>query len=193
MDPALQDPDEFFRSTLPARYAAVKDRVQGLSSVGSLTVRVLTRGEWSLRIRDGELEVTRGMDDDVMIQLTVPAEDFGPLVVEADSASQHAARAPQGALLRVLGTNPETARLVRHVPGGVLFVARDGAITRRLLVTPGRRNADLAVADCTIECSLDDVREARDRGESFMTLFVQGKLRITGNVQIAMALSAVFT
>ena len=75
----------------------------------------------------------------------------------------------------------------------LLFVASAGEKKHRLLVTPGIRTADLAAADCTIECSLSDIAEARERGLSPFQLFSAGKLRIRGNVQIAMALAAVFT
>lgn len=191
MDSAPEDPEKFFTTYLPRLFESLPD-VSGITSVGSLVCRVSGRGEWSLRVRDGELEVTRGMEDDVMLQMTVSADDFAPLVAELAGASVDAPRLPQGALVRALGANSETARLVRHVPGSVAFLARDDGIVRRLLVTPGRRPANPSVADCTIECSLDDLRGARARGESFMTLFAQGKLRITGNVQVALALSAVF-
>lgn len=191
MDHPPGDPEPFFTEYLPARFGAWKDRPHGITSVGSLLFRVVGRGEWSLRLRDGDLEVTRAMEDDVMLQVTVSADDFTALVSEAAGAGVHAGT-PKGVPLRALGVDPETARLVRHVPGSVLFVAREGALSRRLLVTPGRRKADLAVAECTIECSFDDLRDAREKGLSFMQLFVGGKLRISGNVQIAMALSGVF-
>lgn len=191
MAPAPDDPEQFFTAYLPRLFEGLTG-ASGITSVGSLVCRVSGRGEWTLRVRDGALEVTRGMEDDVMLQLTISAEDFAPLVGELAGISADAPRIPRGALVRALGASPETARLVRHVPGSVAFLARDDGVVRRLLVTPGRRPADPGAPDCTIECSLEDLRGARARGESFMALFAQGKLRITGNVQIALALSAVF-
>ena len=82
--------------------------------------------------------------------------------------------------------------MVRHVPGSVLFVARDGERRHRLLVTPGRRVADLSSAECTIEVAKSDLIGADGKGVPPMQLFVAGKLRITGNIQIAMALAGIF-
>jgi putative sterol carrier protein len=87
--------------------------------------------------------------------------------------------------------DPETARLVRHVPGSLLFVLKEGDAKRRLLVTPGRRVADLDKAACTIECRMADFVAAEAGGVSPMQLFTSGKLRISGNLQIAMALAGV--
>jgi hypothetical protein len=189
-----RDPERFFTEYLPARFAEVRDAANGRSSVGSVTFRVLEAGEWSLRLRDGELEVVRGMEDDVMLQVTVPAEDFAPLVLEGieRAPAERAASAARGTVIRALGVDPEKARLVRHVPGSVLFAAKDGATRRRLLVTPGRRKADLEKPECTIECAFADFADARAGLRKPMDLFSSGKLRISGNLQIAMALAGFF-
>jgi hypothetical protein len=191
--PAPTEPDAFFRDYLPRYFAESGETFGGATSVGSVTIRVEPAGEWSLRLRDGVLEVTTGMEDDVVMQVTTPAEDFPALLSEMAVQSRSGAmragsrKGPFGALL----ADAETSRLVRHVPGSLLFVARDGEVRRRLLFTPGRRAAKLDAADCTIECALDDLRDAGKTGVTPLALFASGKLRVTGNVQIAMALSAV--
>jgi hypothetical protein len=193
MKPVPSEPDVFFTSYLPGRFAEAAAQLGVTRSVGSVTARVVDAGEWSLRIDDGALRVTRGADDDVMLQLTVSRADFDVLVREP--LSQVDARAPLTRVgpLRALAANPETARLVRHVPGSVLLVARDGPVEHRLLMTPGRRKAELASPDCTITCALDDLQAAYAGKVAPMQLFTSGKLRITGNVQIAMALAGMFT
>lgn len=195
MDRAPSEPESFFCDYLPARFAAVAGgTAAGVTSVGSLTFRVPSVGEWTLRLREGSLEVTRGMEDDVMLQVTIPEPDFSVLLVEP--AERLAARgvtpSPRGTSLRALGADPETARLVRHVPGSLLFKVKDGPEVRCMLVTPGRRAATFEGAACTIECGIDDFLGAQAGGVPPMQLFVAGKLRITGNPQIAMALAAVF-
>jgi hypothetical protein len=193
MTHAPSDPETFFCSYLPERFAEVRAVAGGPSSVGSLLFRISGAGEWSLRLRDGDLEVTRGAEDDVMLQITVPHEDFDALVVQPiERVRQRAtAHAPRGAALRVLAADPETARLVRHVPGSLLFVFRDGDVAHHLLVTPGRRAAEMDKAACTIECKMADLIAAEAGGASPMQLFTSGKLRITGNLQIAMALAGI--
>jgi hypothetical protein len=128
-----------------------------------------------------------------VLQISVSSADFAPLIV---AASEHRQRSSKKELpassFRALKIDAETARLVRRVPGSVLFSARDGQETRRLLVTPGRRSPDFSAADCTIECDLEDWVEAESGGsQAAMQLFVGGKLKVRGNVQIAMALSSV--
>ena len=192
---APSKPEGFFFDYLPRQFAVVKDHVAGRSSVGSLLFRVPEVGEWSLRLRDGELEVAREMEDDVMLQVTAPLADFDTLLVEPVErlVAAGVAAAPRAGSLRALLADAETARLVRHVPGSVLFVVKDVNDARRLLVTPGRRPADMDRAACTITCSVEDFFAAQSGAIAPMTLFAQGKLRVTGNVQIALALSAVFT
>jgi len=194
MQSVPSDPDAFFTSYLPARHAEAAARIAVTNSVGSVTARVLDAGEWSLRIDAGALRVVRGSDDDVMLQVTVTRADFEVLVREPLSAAD-VGRAPFARMgpLRALAADPETARLVRHVPGSVLLVAHDGPARHRLLLTPGRRKADLAAAECTIDCTLDDLRAAQAGVLPPMQLFVSGKLKIGGNVQIAMALAGIFT
>jgi len=53
--------------------------------------------------------------------------------------------------------------------------------------------ATLDYAECTIECKMADLLDAEEKRQTPMQLFVGGKLKITGNVQIAMALAGVFT
>lgn len=195
MVPVPPGPEEFFTRYLPGRLAASPELATGITSVGSVTCRVLGAGEWSLRLNDGVLEVTRGMEEDVMLQVTLPAEDFETLVLTPTreiASGPHKPIPHGGGALAALAVNAETARLVRRVPGSVLFVAKDGEARRTVLVTPGIRAADLDSADCTIECALEDVVAMRAKRGSPMQLFTAGKLRLRGNVQIAMALAGVF-
>jgi hypothetical protein len=187
------EPEEFFSSYLPNRFAPVKNTYAGKTSVDSVAFRV-GDAAWSYRLVDGELQMTREVEDDVVLQVSVPADDFVPLLVAASERRRTGASATglPASSFRALKIDAETARLVRRVPGSVLFVARDGSDERRLLVTPGRRSTDFAAADCIIECDLDDFVRAESGGaQAAMQLFVAGKLRVKGNVQIAMALSSV--
>jgi hypothetical protein len=192
-EPVPTDPAAFFSAYLPERARALEAKLDGVTSVGSVTFRVPETGEWSLRLFDGKLETTTGSDADVMIQVTIPLADF-PILISEPLERLGVANTTAGVAgpLRALAAKPETARLIRHVPGSVLFVVRDGDVKRRLLITPGRRVANLESAECTIECTLSDLIDSQTRGVSPMQLFVAGKLRLSGNVQIAMALSGIF-
>lgn len=191
---AVEVPDEpgaFFEGYLPARFEALRELVPRKTSIGSVTARVVDAGEWSLRLREGDLEISRGMEDDVVLQLTIPAVDFAPLVVESARRAANAAVTSQG-ILRALSVDAETARLVRHVPGSVLLAVRDADRVRQLLLSPGRRIADLDMPDCTIACEQADFIAMQTGQQQPMQLFTAGKLRLTGNVQIALALAGLF-
>jgi hypothetical protein len=190
MPPVPDDPEVLFASYLPERFAGAQRLLGNTSSVGSLLFRVDGVGEWSLRLRDGSLETVRTMEDDVVLQVTVSREDFSVLVVEALERLEASDRPlTKASAFRGLKQDPETARLVRHVPGSVLLVLRDGDVKRRLLVTPGRRKADFTGAECTVECGLADWVEAETGVKSPIDLFIGGKLKVAGNVQIGMALA----
>jgi hypothetical protein len=66
--PFPSEPDAFFCDYLPRFFAGSGETFGGATSVASVTLRVEPAGEWSLRLRDGALEVTRGMEDDVVIE-----------------------------------------------------------------------------------------------------------------------------
>lgn len=187
------DPEAFFSSFLPTRFESVAPSYSGVTSIGSLAFRVDER-VWSYRLVDGALELTRDVEDDVVLQVSASSDDFASLIAAA--AERRAASGSGSALpassFRALKLDAETARLVRRAPGSVLFAARDGDKVRRLLVTPGRRQPNFSSPDCTIESNLEDWIQAESGGaQAAMQLFVAGKLKITGNVQIAMALSSV--
>ena len=98
MDRVPSDPDSFFTSYLPARFANAAEPLGASNSLGSVTARILDAGEWCLRITDGALVVTRGAEDDVMLQITVSRSDFDVLVREPFERFESEGRAP---LLRV--------------------------------------------------------------------------------------------
>src|SRR5687767_4174590 len=106
---------------MPRRFAAVREQAAGRSSIGSITFRVLGADraeEWSLRLVDGELEVTRAMEDDVLLQATLAADDFVPILIDSIRRAEQSGRPARGtALLRALSVDVETARGLRHVPG----------------------------------------------------------------------------
>jgi hypothetical protein len=186
------DPIAFVEEYLPARARALGEALGGLSSVGSVVFRVVDVGEWSLRLVDGELEVLRGVEDDVLMQVTVTEDDFVVLVVDSiRKLTESGRRGPAGAL-GVLSLDPRTARGLRHMPGSVLLSVDDAGTPRRVLLTPGVGRADMSAPDCTIGCTMADYVAMQTRREDPMQLFANGRLRLTGNVQLALALAGLF-
>ena len=189
MSDSASDPREFIEEVLVARAAHLSDRLAGRTSLGSVVLSVPSRGQWSLRIVEGRLEVTRGLDDDALLQVTVLEEDFGPLVAASLERTPDAEQSMASGALKALSLDARTARGLRHMPGSVAFVVEDGAVRRRVLVSPGLRAADMDAPDCTVTCTMDDYIAMQTGSAQPMQLFADGRLRLTGNVQLALALS----
>jgi hypothetical protein len=50
-----ETPKEFFSQYIPNRFQLFKSGLEGKSSSGSMVFRVVGAGEWSLRLKNGEL------------------------------------------------------------------------------------------------------------------------------------------
>jgi hypothetical protein len=187
------DPEAFFAGYLPWRFDSIREAVTGKTSIGSVLFRVPGAGEWSIRLRDGELEVQREREDDVVVQVTIPATDFGPLISDGIRRSDGDRALASPGALRLLSLDAETARLVRRVRGSLLFAVLDGVDERRVLLTPGLGQADLEHPDCRIECKMEDFVDAQAGKVQPLQLFSQGKLKLSGNIQLALAISGVFS
>lgn len=188
------EPRAFFTEYLPAKVAALKEKLAGKSSTGCLTFRVIGEGEWSLRITDGELVVRDGMDDDVIVQVSVPADDFVPLVVAGAREQEGKDIVPEKQVMayKALSAPADRVKLVRSVPGSMAFVIRDGDTERRLAVTPGAQPHKIDAPDCRVECAMLDFVDMQSGKQQALQLVMQGRMKMVGNPQIPMALTGVF-
>ncbi len=189
-----ESPTEFFTQYIPQRFEAVKAGLAGKSSSGSMTFRVLDGGEWSLRLKDGELAISEGMDDDVIIQITVSEQDFQPIFVQGAVQQEGEPIKPEAQVLafKALTIDSERAKLVRAVVGSVAFVVADGDNFHKLVITPGTAAPKLEDADCRLECSMNDFMDMQTGKQQPLQLAMSGRIKIVGNAQIPMALSGVF-
>jgi hypothetical protein len=189
-----ESPKEFFTQFIPSRFEALKQGLAGKSSVGSMVFRVSGEGEWTLRLKDGDLEVVEGMQDDVIIQVTVSPEDFQPIFVQSAVMQEGVEIKPDQQVMafKALTIDSERAKLVRGIAGTVAFVIDAGAVTHKLGITPGGGEAKLEAPDCKLECKMNDFMDMQMGKQNPMQLAMSGKIRIVGNAQIPMALSGVF-
>jgi putative sterol carrier protein len=187
-------PSEFFTSYLPGRFHAVSAAVAGKSSAGALVLRVLGEGEWSMRLRGGELEVEAGAAADAVVQITMGKDDFLPVLVEGARLAEAASLAPEKQVIafKALTIEPERAKLVRTIPGSMAFAITDGDVVRRVAITPGSAKPKLEDAECRLECAMADFRDMQAGKLLPMQLLMGGKIKLVGNAQIPMALSTVF-
>jgi putative sterol carrier protein len=188
-----ETPDEFFLTYVPQRFETVKGSVAGKSSAGCLTFRV-GDAAWSLRVKSGELQVSSGMTQDVILQISVPERDFKAIVVRgAELQEREPLNAEQQLLaFKVLTIDAERLALVRGVRGSMAFIVNDGGTPHKLVVTPGNAVPNLAEPECRLECLMSDFMDMQTGKLNPMQLAMSGRIRIIGNAQIPMALSGVF-
>lgn len=192
MSDVPDSPEEFFTKFIPARFGAVKGALAGRSSAGSMVFRVAGGGEWSFSLKDGELEVTPGVTGDVILQVTVPEEDFKAIFVRgAEAAGDDIKPEAQVMAFKAITIDAAKANMVKAVAGTVAFMVKDGDAVRKLAITPGSATPNLDAPDCKLECQMSDFLEMQGGKAQPVQLAMSGKIRIVGNAQIPMALSGV--
>lgn len=187
------DPKEFFTEYLPSQFEGMKDKLAGKSSAGSMLFRILDGGEWSLSLSDGEITITEGQADDVIIQVTIPPDDFGAVMVEGAEAQGDGGMAPETQLMafKALAVDEARAGSVRNVKGSVAFMITDGDAIRKLVITPGSQAPNMDAPECKLECQMSDFLQLQTGKALPMQLAMSGKIRIVGDASLPMALNAV--
>ncbi len=188
------DPKEFFTTFLPSQFEAMKEKFAGKSSVGSVLFRVVDGGEWSINLKDGDISVTEGAVDDILVQVTVRPEDFGPLIVEAAEA-QGDTMAPEAQMMafKALAVDESRLGMLTQAKGSVAFVITDGDAIRKLVITPGTQTANVENPECKLECQMSEFLQLQTGKVLPMQLAMSGKIRIVGDATLPMALNAVLS
>ena len=169
------------------------------ASVG-VGIRVVGAGEWTLRVVAERLLVEPKIANDVALQVSLPDQDFRPLVVEPvrralalGASAQGAARSVSGGIWSRLGRwDEETVELLRQQTGGILLRIQDGERNRRVALTPSLQPYSLESAECTIDCALADLQQLQEKRGNPLDLFYAGQIRISGDAQIALAMAGLF-
>jgi putative sterol carrier protein len=189
-----ESPKEFFSQYLPSKFESLKAGLAGKSSNGSMVFRVQGAGEWTMRLNNGELEVSEGMQDDVIIQVTCNPEDFKPIFVQGAAMQGDVELKPEQQVMafKALTVDAERVKLVKNIVGTVSFVVDAGGATHKLAITPGNAAPKLDAPDCKLECKMNDFMDMQTGKQNPMQLAMAGKIKIVGNAQIPMALSGVF-
>lgn len=184
------DPQAFFADYVPATFSRVAQGAPTQTSPGAVVFRVGSLTV-ALRLNAGRVETATDVPDDTLVQVSLSEADFEPIVVRgAEELERLASRDRQLAVLRALSLDAERAALVRAVPGS-LAVELTGERTHRLTLTPGNR-APRDVAECTVRCALTDFWGMQRGQTNPFELMMNGKIQITGDAQVVMALSPLF-
>lgn len=194
MSPVPVDPAEFFGRWLPEAFEPLAARMATQSSPGALVFQVGEHAPLALRIELGRITTSEGVPSDTIAQVRISEGAFEPIIVrgaEMLSAEQKSSESHL-LVLRALTLDAERVGIIRSVPGSVAFMLKGAAEEHRLLLTPGTQTPNVQAPECTVRCQLEDFL-AMQRGETNpFELMMNGKIQISGDAQIPMALSSLF-
>ena len=187
MSQAPGSPREFFEQYLPSWFA--KAEAAAVTSPGALVFHVGNES-FALRLEQGKLEVATGVATDAVLQVSLTPADFAELIRQGDALFQSGA-SDKLLALRSLTLDAERAKLIRNVDGSVAFEITEGDEVRTLLLSPGAALAGSSPPACTVRIAASDFW-ALSRGEKNpFELLMDGKIRMQGRMDVAMALSSV--
>jgi putative sterol carrier protein len=180
-------PNEFFESYLPTWFE--KAQPGQVTSPGCLVFHI-GPDSWALRLVGGRLEVQTTAVTDAILQVSMAPADFTEMVSQGQSLFESGA-SDQLLALRSLSLDAERANLIRNVDGSVAFEVSEADQTRTLLLSPGAAIAGGSPPACTVRIAAADFW-ALSRGEKNpFELLMDGKIRMQGRMEVAMALSSV--
>jgi putative sterol carrier protein len=186
-----RSPADFFEHYVPARFEDHQQSLGPVSSSGSLSFSVFETVQYSFRIEGGRLVVEHGVAQDCILQLSVSHEDFQAVVVRAAEEQQRAIGS-QVLAFKALLADAERIALIRKSSGTLDLAIRDAKTVHHVFVTPGSAAPNLEAPACAVHCELPDFLALQAGTQHPMQLVMSGRIRITGNAHLAMALSGVF-
>ena len=187
MSQAPESAREFFEVYLPAWFQSAQGAA--VTSPGALLFHVGAES-YALRLAQGKLEVSSGMATDAVLQVSLTPADFAELIRQGEALFQSGA-SDRLLALRSLSLDDERAKMIRNVDGSVAFEITDATEVRTLLLSPGAAVAGGSPPACTVRIAAADFW-ALSRGEKNpFELLMDGKIRLQGRMEVAMALSSV--
>jgi hypothetical protein len=184
---APSSPSEFFESYLPTWFAGAS--TGNATSPGALVFHV-GQASYALRLEAGKLKVSEQPVTDAILQVSLSPQDFAELIRQGGALFESGA-SERVLALRSLTLDAERANLLRNVDGSVAFEITEADLTRTLLLSPGAAAAGAVPPACTVRIAAADFW-ALSRGEKNpFELLMDGKIRIQGRMEVAMALSSV--
>lgn len=186
-------PETFFTQYIPERFSGLPGFEQ-VSSQGSVAFAVPEIGVWAFRMRVGELLCELGLPSDPVVRITIPQASFEPIVVRGTERMAGLALSPEKQMLafRALTLDSERVAQIRSVVGSVSFAVLDGNVSHRVYVTPGSAEPNLTAPECEISCESEAFWGLQTGTQNPIELLMSGKIKISGDAQIPMALSSLF-
>lgn len=181
-------PREFFQTYLPAWFA--KTGTAAVTSPGALVFHIGAES-YALRLDAGTLQVQADAKTaDAILQVSLTDADFAELIRQAAPLFDEGA-SDRVLALKSLSLDAERATLIRNVDGSVAFEITEQDLVRTLLLSPGVAAVGSQPPACTVRLAANDFW-ALSRGEKNpFELLMDGKIRMQGRMDVAMALSSV--
>jgi hypothetical protein len=188
-------PNEFFESWLPGQAAA------HLGAATAMTVRVRLKGEggggWDLRLGPEGLAVGAPSDAEAEVTLVQSVADWRAIVV--GEPGQVSLAPAQARPTDILFLDPVARDVVKQVAGTIRFEVtgyngRTWSLTVKIGTRPARPTppgsdaSDAMPADATISVDAETYAAMLARVLPPPAAYFQGKIRIVGDVQLAMQL-----
>jgi hypothetical protein len=189
---APRSPREFFEAYLPSWFAGpggAQAASAGVTSPGALVFHV-GPDSFSLRLESGKLLVSSGGSTDAILQVSLSEADFGELMRQAAPLFESGA-SDRLLALRSLSLDAERAKMIRNVDGSVAFEISEADVVRRLLLSPGVAVAGGSPPACTVQVAAADFWALSRGDKNPFELLMDGKIRMQGRMDVAMALSSV--
>jgi putative sterol carrier protein len=196
---------------VPESFAPIATKLGPITSPGAVVFRVGERAPMAIRLAAGTLAIDEGLPADAIVQVSLTDADFEPILVRgaelidelgsgsggarsgvagSDGTSASANPDRQLAVLKALTLDRERIDLIRGVQGSVAFVLTADTAEHRVVLTPGTGTPNLAATECTVRCAISDFLAMQRGAANPFELMMNGKIQISGNAQIPMALSA---
>ena len=191
MSDVPHSPAEFFEHYAPEHVARLGGALGDRSSPGAVVFELGSEGAWSLRLEQGRVAVARGVAEDAIVRITLSPEDFAVVVVGgAERLGDDAGLERQLVAVRALTLDAERARLLRESAGSLRLRLTSPEGDRNLTLTLGGAAPKLDAPDAELGCALEDLWAIQSGVKNPFELLMEGKLTISGNMQLAMALGA---
>jgi hypothetical protein len=183
-------PAAFFERYVPEHMARLGGAFAGRSSPGALAFDVTGAGSWSLRLTSGNIEVEKGIAGDSLFRVTVAEASFEPVLVRgAERLGAQAGLERQLVALRALVLDDDRVRMLKETRGTLAIKLAGASEEHELLLSLGSE-PPASAADCELSCALEDLWALQSGAKNPFELLMDGKVKITGNVQLAMVLGA---
>jgi hypothetical protein len=183
---SAMNPKAFFEDWLPKTFAEAGEGTD-ISAAAEFTVLVEVGADgWWLALEQGKLSVTQpARAEEATFRIRTDPVSFEKLLTESLALLDN--RKPK---LQALRLDAETRKLLVNVPQGLKLVVDGETWRAEVAFSPGR--VDPAESGCTLTCAMADLRDVQAGRANPMELFMNGRLKLDGNVEIAMALGGLF-